>query len=238
MVNRLFFDRTSFRAAISEWSSEVQRQSESLVVSRLPVEAPFDFEGDSAKMLLATRQGNTSLDASRMDDSMNERLTFDQLQEGQSWTSPSRTITETDVVNFANTTGDMNPLHVDHEFARETHYRQPVAHGLLGLSWVAGLGSNSPAVDTVAFASIREWHFSKPLYFGDTVHVVTEVTEKQSDAKRVGRVTWKMQLINQRDEVTQVGNFETLVRVAKPAPKQAAPAPHFLSKKSESKPSE
>lgn len=160
--------------------------------------------------------------ASGTDDSMDSRLTFEQIEEGQIWTSPSRTITETDVVNFANVTGDLNPLHLNHEFARQTHYRQPVAHGLLGLSWVAGLGSNSPAVDTVAFTTITNWEFTRPLFFGDTVHVKTECLTKQSDAKRVGRVVWRLKLINQKDEVVQQGQFETMVRVAHPVRR-----PHF-----------
>ncbi|MGI9516324.1 MAG: MaoC/PaaZ C-terminal domain-containing protein [Pirellulaceae bacterium] len=145
---------------------------------------------------------------------MTIRLTFEQLEIGNVWTSPSRTITETDVVNFGTTTGDLNPLHHDYEFAKNSHYRQPVAHGLLGLSWAAGLSSVHPYVETVAFVGVRDWEFSRPLFIGDTVHVVTEVIEKQESPKRNGRVYWRLQLINQRGEVAQRGVFETLVRVA------------------------
>ena len=164
------------------------------------------------------------LESSRTDKSM-ERLSFEQLAVGQQWTSPSRTVTETDVVNFANFTGDHNPLHVDHEFAKNTPYRQPIAHGLMGLSWVAGLGSNSPSVETVAFAAVRNWEFSRPIFFGDTVHVLTEVIGKQDNAKRAGRVVWRMKLLNQRGEVTQHGEFETLVKVRHPV--RRAAQPHF-----------
>jgi acyl dehydratase len=147
---------------------------------------------------------------------MDGRLAFEDLAVGQLWTSASRTITETDVINFANFTGDHNPLHIDYEFAKRTHYRQPIAHGLLGLSWVAGLGSKCPSVDTVAFTAVRNWEFVRPLFFGDTVHVETRVFAKQDDAKRAGRVLWELKLINQRGEVAQHGQFETLVRVRNP----------------------
>ncbi len=163
---------------------------------------------------------------SRNDDNMDSRLTFDQIAIGQTWTSHSRTITETDVVNFANITGDQNPLHIDHEFARSTPYRQPIAHGLLGLSWVAGLGSNSPAVDTVAFIAIKQWEFCRPIFFGDTVHVRTTVLEKQKDARRNGRVNWRQELLNQHGEVTQQGVFETLVKVGSRTTRSAG-KPHF-----------
>lgn len=153
---------------------------------------------------------------------MDGRLTFERIPVGGSWTSPARTITEADVVTFANTTGDRNPLHVDYEFAKSTPFRQPIAHGLLGLSWVAGLGSHTPLVDTVAFVAIRNWEFLRPLFFGDTVHVRTTVLEKQANARRTGRVLWQQELINQNGEVTQQGVFETLVRV-----EQSGQRPHF-----------
>lgn len=77
---------------------------------------------------------------------MTEPLHFGDLAVGDHWTSFGRTVTETDVVNFAGMTGDYDPLHVDHEFARQTPFGKPIAHGLLGLSLVAGLASQCPSV--------------------------------------------------------------------------------------------
>ena len=48
---------------------------------------------------------------------MDSALYFEDIEIGQIWTSPRRTVTESDVVNFASTTGDFNPLHVDYDFA-------------------------------------------------------------------------------------------------------------------------
>jgi len=145
---------------------------------------------------------------------MQDVLHYDDLQPGDEWVSRARTITETDVVNFAALTGDYDPLHVDHEFARNTPFRQPIAHGLLGLSMMAGLSSGFPAVKTDAFVQLSEWRFVKPIFFGDTVHVVTSVTSKQPTGRRRGKVLWKRQLVNQHDEVVQEGVLETLVAVA------------------------
>ena len=62
-------------------------------------------------------------------------LYFDDVEIGQEWESLGRTVTETDIVNFAGISGDFNPIHMDHEFARKTVYRKPIAaHGLLILS--------------------------------------------------------------------------------------------------------
>ncbi len=145
---------------------------------------------------------------------MDEPLFFDELPLGGCWKSRARTITESDVAAFAGLTGDYDPLHMDHEHARNTPFGKPVAHGLLGLSFVAGLGSHSPSVQTIAFVSVDNWSFLRPLYFGDTVHVLTEVVEKQSKGRRHGRIRWKRQLVNQRGEVVQEGFFETVVAIS------------------------
>jgi acyl dehydratase len=153
---------------------------------------------------------------------MSGALYFDDVEIGQSWISPSRTITETDVINFAGITGDFNPLHVDQQFASGSHFGQRIAHGLLGLSWVAGLGSQSPFMKTVAFLSIQQWTFLKPLVFGDTVHVRTEIKDKSLSGRRYGRILWQRSLINQRGETVQQGIFETVVET-----KAMTPRPHM-----------
>jgi acyl dehydratase len=141
-----------------------------------------------------------------------EPLTFDDVEVGDTWTSPARTITETDVVQFASLTGDFNPLHVDQEFARQTPFGKPIAHGLLGLSYVAGLGSHFPRMATLSFLRILEWNFIKPIHFGDTVHVETEILSKEPKARgRRGEITWKRSLVNQAGEVVQEGRTLTLV---------------------------
>jgi 3-hydroxybutyryl-CoA dehydratase len=153
--------------------------------------------------------------------SMSRPLYFDELNVGDSWQSRARTITEADVVNFACLTGDFDPLHVDHEYARQTPFRKPIAHGLLGLSWMAGLSTTAPWVKTAAFVAIRDWRFLQPAFISDTVHVVTEVAELAPRGRRRGLVVWKRRLVNQQGIILQEGVLETLVEVA---PKDKAPA--------------
>ena len=155
---------------------------------------------------------------------MSEPLFFEDLSVGDRWISPARTITESDVVNFAGLTGDYDPLHVDHEFARQTPFGRPIAHGLLGLSWVAGLSSHSPSVRTMAFVAIQNWEFHKPAYIGDTVHVVTEVLELRPNGRRTGHVNWRRQLINQAGDIIQSGVLSTLVAMTQPV-RQRTDAP-------------
>ncbi len=142
-----------------------------------------------------------------------EILGFTDLVVGDEWESPARTVTEADVSHFAALTGDFNPLHVDHEAAKKTPFRRPIAHGLLGLSFAAGLTSYSPKVDTMAFLGILEWKFHKPIFFGDTIHVRTKIIALEPKANgRRGVVTWHRQIVNQSGDVVQEGMTQTLVR--------------------------
>ena len=147
-------------------------------------------------------------------------LAFEDLTVGDEWESPRRTVTEADVVGFAGLSGDFNPLHVDHESARDGPFGRPVAHGLLGLSIASGLASHSPLVATQAFLAILEWKFVAPIAFGDTIRVITRVAalEPRSRGRR-GVVTWHRRLVNQHGKTVQEGLTQTLVRGRGPSPK-------------------
>jgi acyl dehydratase len=140
-------------------------------------------------------------------------LSFDELHLGQQWRSLARTVTQFHVAEFAGLSGDFNPIHVDHEFARQTPFGQPVAHGLLGMAIAVGLATTAPRVDTLAFLGIREWNFQHPIAFGDTIHVVSRVDalEPRSNGRR-GIVTWHRRVFNQRGEIVQEGVTQSLVQ--------------------------
>src|SRR5881398_3446494 len=153
---------------------------------------------------------------------------FDDVEVGQEWESSGRTITEADVVNFAGLSGDFNPIHVDHEFARTTPFRRPIAHGLLVFSIGSGLGLPAPPMRTLALLAIKEWHFRDPVFIGDTIHVVSTVIDKQLRGRgKRGEVTWQRRFVNQDGKVVMEGQTLTLVEgrgVRPPAP-EGAPEP-------------
>jgi acyl dehydratase len=146
---------------------------------------------------------------------MHEPLPFDKLTIGDRHVSPARTVTETDVVQFAGMTADFGPIHTDHEFAAQTPFGKPIAHGLMGLAWVAGMAHYFPWVQTEALLSLQEWKFLKPIFIGDTLHLVNEVIDLKPKGKRRGRVVWRRQLVNQRGEIVQEGLFETYVAMSR-----------------------
>jgi 3-hydroxybutyryl-CoA dehydratase len=139
-------------------------------------------------------------------------LFFDDVEVGQEWESLARTITETDIVQYAGLSGDFNPIHIDHEFAKTTPFGRPIAHGLLVLAISSGLGTLAPPVRTLAFLALREWHFRAPVFIGDTIRLRTKVLKKEERARgRRGVVTWQRQVVNQEGNVVQEGITETLV---------------------------
>jgi acyl dehydratase len=154
-------------------------------------------------------------------------LFFDDVKVGQEWESQGRTITQTDIANFAGISGDFNPIHVDHEFAKTTLFGQPIAHGLLSLSVASGLGLNAPPMRTMAFLAIKEWRFQDPVFIGDTIRVRTKVLSKTERARgRFGMITWQRQLVNQHDKIVQQGITETLVEGRANQEREESPPEH------------
>jgi 3-hydroxybutyryl-CoA dehydratase len=139
-------------------------------------------------------------------------LYFDDVEVGQEWRSLGRTITEADVVNFAGLSGDFNPIHIDHHFARTTAFRRPIAHGLLVFAVGSGLGLSAPPMRTMALMTIKDWHFRGPVFPGDTIHVVSKVLDKQVRARgRRGEITWQRQFFNQDGKLIMEGVTLTLI---------------------------
>ncbi len=137
---------------------------------------------------------------------------FDDVEVGQEWETQGRTVTESDIVNFAGLSGDFNPIHVDHEFAKNTPFRQPIAHGLLVFSIGSGLGVNCPQMRTVAFVQVQEWNFCGPVFIGDTIRLRSKVLTKTPKGRgRRGEVVWYRGIVNQEGKVVQEGRLVTLV---------------------------
>lgn len=142
---------------------------------------------------------------------MADRIYFEDLNLGDQFRSPSRVMTQDAVRQFAMLTGDHNPLHLDEDFAAESPFGRPIAHGLLGLSLVAGLASTSPLIETIALLGVSQWRFVRPVYFGDEVHVISEVDTLEASGRKRGRLVWKRQLFNGQGNLVQEGLFDTLV---------------------------
>jgi acyl dehydratase len=144
----------------------------------------------------------------------NGGIYFDDLRVGDRYQTPGRTVTETDVVNFAGLSADYNSLHVDAEFAKGLDFGQRVAHGLLILSMVSGLTSRLPFIVQMgpAIQGLLDLNcqWPKPTFLGDTIHVVVSITDMKVTSKGTsGIVTMSRDAVNQRGETVMksVGKF-------------------------------
>jgi acyl dehydratase len=144
----------------------------------------------------------------------NITIYFDDLNLGDQFQTPGRTVTETDVVNFAGLSADYNSLHVDAEFARDLAFGQRVAHGLLILSIASGLTSRLPFIVQMgpAIQGLLDLNcqWPKPTFLGDTIHVVVSITDKKVTSKgTTGILTMSRDAVNQRGEtvMTSVGKY-------------------------------
>lgn len=139
---------------------------------------------------------------------------FDEFELGQIVITPGRTITETDIVNFAGLSGDFYQLHTDAEYGKTTPYGQRIAHGVLVLSIATGLTAQTGVLEgtALAFREINNWKFVLPVFIGDTVHVQLEVIETKP-LPRIdgGSVRIKVEIKNQDDKVVMKGIWLVLV---------------------------
>ena len=101
--------------------------------------------------------------------------TFDDFQIGDK-ASQSKTITEADVVLFAGITGDFNPLHLDAEYAKTTHFGCRLVHGMLVASLVGAIGA--PFCGSASVNMGQSFVFPAPTRIGDTLTASVEVIEK------------------------------------------------------------
>lgn len=141
-------------------------------------------------------------------------LYFEQFEVGQVVVSQGRTITETDVVNFAGLTGDYNQIHTDATYAAGYDFGERIAHGLLVQSIASGLAVLTGFIEgTVLAFREMDCKFSEAVRLGDTIHVALEVTGKKFFRRLGGgNVMMKYKVVNQAGKVVQRGNWTMLVK--------------------------
>jgi 3-hydroxybutyryl-CoA dehydratase len=116
--------------------------------------------------------------------------------------SLARTVTEAHIVNYAGITGDMNPLHVDAEYAAHSMFKERIAHGMLVAGLISAvLGTQLPGPNSIYLG--QDLKFLAPVMIGDTITVAVTVTGKR-DEKRI--ITLRTTACNQRGEMVVDGN--------------------------------
>jgi acyl dehydratase len=138
---------------------------------------------------------------------------YDELNIGDSWESPRRTITEADVVMFAALSGDYNPIHTDEEFAKTTQFGGRILHGPAAFAIATGLESRLGIKEGTAIAFLgMTWDLRAPVKIGDTIRVRQRVASKRETRKpSTGIVNFQVEILNQRNEIVQEGEWKIMM---------------------------
>ena len=139
-----------------------------------------------------------------------ENRTFSELNVGDS-ASLSRTLTYRDIELFAVMSGDVNPAHVDKEFADSDMFHKIIAHGMWGGALISTvLGTQLPGPGAIYLG--QSLRFRRPVGLGDTITVTVTVAEMDEDKHRV---TLECRAANQRGEIVISGTAEVIAPTEK-----------------------
>jgi len=113
----------------------------------------------------------------------------------------SKTITETVIHDFANATGDFNPIHLDQAYAEKTRFKGRIAHGALSIGYISNVFANLlPGPGSIYLS--QEVKFLAPVRIGDVITAKVEVVELIPEKNRVN---FKTTCTNQNGEVVVDG---------------------------------
>jgi len=139
-----------------------------------------------------------------------ENRTFAELKVGDS-ASIARTLTYKDIELFAIMSGDVNPAHVDEEYAKSDMFHRIIAHGMWGGALISTvLGTQLPGPGAIYLG--QSLKFRRPVSLGDTITVSVRVTEKAEDRNRI---SLDCQATNQKGEVVISGTAEVIAPTEK-----------------------
>lgn len=130
---------------------------------------------------------------------------FDDFKVGEEFVTHGRTVTEADVANFAGVTGDINPLHMDEEYAKKTRFGRRLPHGQLIFVLSLGLAERVIAPmfhdSIIAFYGVDKMRFVKPVFMGDTITLHRRVATAEPRDGTSGVITFDDQVLNQEGQL-------------------------------------
>ncbi|MBK7888242.1 MAG: phenylacetic acid degradation bifunctional protein PaaZ [Bacteroidetes bacterium] len=143
---------------------------------------------------------------------------FEELTIGETLITHKHTVSEADIVNFANVSGDNFYAHMDATSLEGTIFTQRVAHGYFVLSKAAGLFVDAKKGPVMLNYGLEECRFTKPVYPGMTIGVRLTVKEKVDTEKRTpediakGIVKWLVDVYDETGETVAIATILTMVR--------------------------
>ena len=143
---------------------------------------------------------------------------FEELEIGETLITAKHSVSEADIVNFANVSGDNFYAHMDSTSLEGTIFTQRVAHGYFVLSKAAGLFVDAKKGPVMLNYGLEECRFTKPVYPGMTIGVRLTVKEKVDTEKKTpediakGIVKWLVDVYDETGETVAIATILTMVK--------------------------
>ncbi|MFB3814101.1 MAG: MaoC family dehydratase [Terriglobales bacterium] len=138
---------------------------------------------------------------------------YEELNPGDTFRTPGRTIDQGDINRFAGLSGDHHQLHTDEEYSRNGLFGKRVAHGILTLAITSGLLWRLGIFEKSGLGHLGSTEkYLKPVFAGDTLYAEMEILSKRPMAEGRGIIAARVNTKNQKDEIVLTQEMNVMVR--------------------------
>ena len=140
---------------------------------------------------------------------------LEEFEVGEKLISPSRLVTDAEIVMFAGLGGDYYPIHMEDDYAQACGFERRIMHGLGTLCLLGGFMYQTLPIQGRIIAHLRgEYTLPAPVYPGDTIYAEIEVVDKRESKTKPDRgiITFKNTVKNQNDETVALVTISFMYR--------------------------
>ena len=124
-------------------------------------------------------------------------MNYEEIKEGDVFTSPKREITAADIDAFAELTGDNNEIHTSEEYAKNSRFGTRIAHGMLVMGIANGMYVRMGIFKNSVLMEIKEWKLMRPVKLGDVIYLkLTIESKRQTKRPGFGICEMKYEILN------------------------------------------
>ena len=142
-------------------------------------------------------------------------MNYEEIKEGDVFTSPKREITAADIDAFAELTGDNNEIHTSEEYAKNSRFGTRIAHGMLVMGIANGMYVRMGIFKNSVLMEIKEWKLMRPVKLGDVIYLkLTIESKRQTKRPGFGICEMKYEILNQDEDTAAEGTLVRMVPVS------------------------
>ena len=142
-------------------------------------------------------------------------MNYEEIKEGDVFTSPKREITAGDIDAFAELTGDNNEIHTSEEYAKNSRFGTRIAHGMLVMGIANGMYVRMGIFKNSVLMEIKEWKLMRPVKLGDVIYLkLTIESKRQTKRPGFGICEMKYEILNQDEDTAAEGTLVRMVPVS------------------------